>query len=173
MNTINNIILVGMPGSGKSTVGVILAKTMGFDFVDTDLIICNKEGDTLQNIIDKKGLKEFLEIEREVAKNLKFFRTVVATGGSVILNDEAMQNLKQQGYVVYLDVSLEELERRITNITTRGIAFEEGETLADIFEKRTALYKKYADISISVSDRTGSTEAVVAKVIEYLKELEE
>lgn len=159
-----------MPGSGKSTVGVILAKTLGYDFIDTDLLISKSEGTTLQNVIDKKGLKEFLAIESRVIEKLSCERTVIATGGSAVMSDKAMSNLKAQGQVVYLDVPLDEIERRITNITTRGIAFDEGEDLKAIYEKRTPLYKRYADITVGVSDRIGSTEAVVAKIIEYLKE---
>lgn len=166
----DNIVLIGMPGSGKSTVGVILAKTLGYDFIDTDLLISKSQSQTLQKIIDKQGLKRFLEIESDVIEKLSCDRTVIATGGSAVMSAKAMANLKAQGNIVYLDVPFDEIERRITNITTRGIAFDKGENLHTLFEKRTPLYRQYADITVTVSDRIGSTEAVVAKIIEFLKE---
>ena len=128
----SNIILVGMPGCGKSTVGVILAKTLGLDFVDTDLIICKKEGSTLQKIIEEQGLEYFEKTECEVGSVLDVTDTVVATGGSMVLYEDAMEHLKSTGKVVFIDVDLPELERRITNITTRGITFKAGETLRDV-----------------------------------------
>lgn len=163
----NNIVLVGMPGCGKSTVGVILAKTLGMSFVDTDLLICAKEQSTLQNIIEEKGLAYFEEVESEVGRSLAVKNTVVATGGSMILYDKAMAHLKETSTVVYIDVSLDELKRRLTNIKTRGIAFSEGETLEDIYGNRTSLYKKYADITVNAEDFT--IEETVTKLTKLIK----
>ena len=161
-----NIVLVGMPGCGKSTVGVILAKTLGLSFTDTDLLICAKEEDTLQNIIEEKGLSYFEAVENEVGETLKVKNTVVATGGSMIMYEKAMAHLKKIATVVYINVSLSELKRRLVNIKTRGITFGEGETLDDIFDIRTPLYQKYADITVNADDFT--IEETVTKLTEML-----
>ena len=163
----DNVILIGMPGSGKSTVGVILAKTLGFDFIDTDLIISKNEGMKLQKIIDKKGLQSFLDSEEVAVCGLKCEKTVIATGGSVICRQRSMEYLKELGTIVYLNVPYSEIERRIKNIKTRGIAFEEGETLCDIFRKRTPLYQKYADVTIDIkpfSDMESAVEGILNKI---------
>lgn len=165
----DNIILIGMPGCGKSTVGVVLAKTLGFDFTDTDLLICKREGSTLQKLIEDRGLEYFQQVETEVGKELQVSRTVVATGGSMVLYEEAMKSLKEKGKVVFIDVELEELVRRITNITTRGITFKDGETLEDIYHSRRPFYKKYADVTVNVMD--SSVEQTVEKLVEELKML--
>lgn len=164
-----NIILIGMPGCGKSTVGVILAKTLGMDFTDTDLLICKREGTTLQNVIENKGLDYFESVESAVGTELLAENTVVATGGSMVLYDGAMASLKKNGVVVFIDVTLPELQRRITNITTRGIAFKEGETLEDIYLSRRPCYEKYADITVSITH--GSIENTVETLIAKLKEI--
>lgn len=163
----DNIILVGMPGCGKSTVGVVLAKTLGMDFLDTDLVICKQQGCTLQKIIEDKGLGCFEKIESAVGQSLDVKGTVVATGGSMVLCDEAMEHLRSIGRVVFIDVELSELERRITNITTRGITFREGETLGDVYRYRRSFYEKYADITVQV-DAAGSIENTVEKLVEKL-----
>lgn len=162
----NNIILIGMPGSGKSTTGVVLAKTVGYSFVDTDLLISKKSHKKLQQIIDKDGLESFLKSEEEIGSTLKADKCVIATGGSMVLSEMAMKNLKSLGTVVFLDVSLNELKRRIKNIKTRGIAFKEGETLDDIFMQRTPLYKQYADVVIRCSAR--GIEKSIDKLVEKL-----
>lgn len=163
-----NVVMVGMPGSGKSTIGVILAKSLGFDFVDTDLVICKREGKKLQEIIDTEGLEKFLEIEQQVGKEISPVNSVVATGGSMILSDEAMENLKKDGIVVYVEVPLEILKKRITNMKTRGIAFKKGETLEDIFTERTPLYEKYADITITADENT-VPEDCVNQIVERIE----
>ena len=163
----NNIILIGMPGCGKSTVGVVLAKTLGFDFTDTDLIICKREGSTLQKLIEDKGLEYFGKVESTVGKELDVTSSVVATGGSMVLYEDAMKSLKEKGKVVFIDVEFAELERRITNITTRGITFEKGETLEDIYRSRRPLYKKYADVIVKIEN--SSVERTVEKLIEMLE----
>lgn len=161
-----NIILVGMPGCGKSTVGVILAKTLGMDFVDTDLVICKKEGRTLQRIIEESGIEYFEKTETTVGCELECTETVVATGGSMVLYEDAMDHLKSMGKVVFIDVELSELTRRITNITTRGITFKEGESLSDVYAYRRDFYKKYADITVKISD--SALEETVEKIVSLL-----
>lgn len=165
-----NVVMVGMPGSGKSTIGVILAKSLGFDFVDTDLVICKREGKKLQEIIDTEGLERFLEIEQQVGEEISSVNSVVATGGSMILSDEAMKNLKKDGIVVYVEVPLEILKKRITNMKTRGIAFKKGETLEDIFRVRTPLYEKYADITITADENT-VPEDCVNQIVERIEKM--
>ena len=140
-----NIILIGMPGAGKSTVGVVLAKTLGLNFVDSDLVIQEREGALLQTIIDKKGMSEFLEVEEAAVMSISGYSMVIATGGSVVYREAAMRHLKTIGRVVYLQVGYEEIIRRINNITTRGIAIREGATLKDIYDERSPLYEKYKD----------------------------
>lgn len=143
-----NIILIGMPGSGKSTVGVILAKSLGVDFIDTDLLIQRREKRLLQDIIDKDGIDFFLDRERDAILSVKEENAVIATGGSVILREEAMTHLKRLGTVIFLDVSVNELQKRLSNIKTRGVAAEKGESVNDIYNKRFSLYKKYADFTV-------------------------
>ena len=140
-----NIILIGMPGSGKSTLGVLLAKAIGYSFVDTDLIISRRADKPLQKILDNDGLDSFLVLEEEVGSTLECEYTVVATGGSMVLSDKAMTHLAKMGTVVFIDVPFEEIERRVTNITTRGIVFHPDETLQDVYRQRLPLYEKYAD----------------------------
>lgn len=148
----SNIVLIGMPGSGKSTLGVLLAKALGYSFIDTDLIISQKANKTLQQILDSDGLDSFLELEERVGYELKCDKTVIATGGSMVLSGKAMQNLSSDATVVYINVPFDEIKRRVTNIKTRGIAFRENETLEIIYGNREPLYKKYADITVNVSE---------------------
>ena len=158
-----NIILIGMPGCGKSTVGVLLAKAIGFGFVDTDLLICEHENTTLQDIIDTKGVDELLKIEGIVGKELSVKNTVVATGGSMVFSDEAMQNLSKHGVIVFIDVSLKELESRIKNLESRGIAMKNGETLETVYNQRMPKYRHYADITVHAHSYN-SIEDVVEKI---------
>ncbi len=161
-----NIVLIGMPGSGKSTVGVLLAKALGYSFVDTDLIISRMAGKPLQKILDQDGLGEFLKLEEKTGKELRCESTVIATGGSMVMSDSAMKNLKESGRVVFIDVPLSEIKHRVTNIKTRGIAFDKGETLDDVYVKRYPLYKKYSDITVEFS--SGSIENTIELIIEKL-----
>lgn len=156
-----------MPGCGKSTVGVILAKSLGFGFVDTDLLICQQEDKKLQTLIDEKGIEEFLKIEEQIGRQLNCENTVVATGGSMVINEKAMENLKSIGKVVYINVPLPVLKKRITNMRTRGIVFKKGETLEDIFLTRTPLYEKYADLTVDVS-KNSNLENTVKKIVKNL-----
>ena len=161
-----NIVLIGMPGSGKSTVGVILAKSLGVDFIDTDLLIQRRENRLLQDIIDKDGIDFFLDREMDTVLNVSSDNAVIATGGSVILREAAMNYLKKDGTVIFLDVSVGELEGRLSNIKTRGVAAEKGETVKDIYNKRISLYKKYADFTVDAS--TLSCEETVNAICEIL-----
>lgn len=147
-----NIILIGLPGAGKSTMGVILAKTLGMKFIDTDIVIQETSERLLQDIIDTEGTGSFLEIEEKTILSLHCRNTVIATGGSVVFSGRAMEHLKKDGIVIYLAISLEEMVRRINNITTRGIVLLEGQGLPEMFSLRVPLYEKYADITVDCSD---------------------
>lgn len=163
-----NLILVGMPASGKSTVGVILAKEMKYRFVDTDLILQEDTDQTLVEIIEERGLRGFLDLENETVAALKAKRSIIATGGSVIYGAEAMENLKAQGLVIYLAHRYEVIESRLTNIKTRGVAMQKGQTLRDLFKERVPLYERYADITIEADGLT--TEQTVQSIIERVRE---
>ena len=162
----DNIILIGMPGSGKSTVGVLLAKMMGYGFVDTDLLIQHFEGKKLYEILRDKGNDYFSEIENKIISGVQARQTVIATGGSAVFGPEAMEHLSSIGTVVYLKVSLRELRRRVKNFSTRGIMMEENQTLDDIFTERSPLYEKYADITVNCTG--GSLQKNAEKIIAAL-----
>ncbi len=144
----DNIILIGMPGAGKSTVGVLLAKRLGYRFVDTDLLIQEKENRRLFEILRDCGNEYFAAAENKTVASLKAEKSVIATGGSVVFGTDAMENLKSLGKVVYLRVPLCEIEKRVSNFETRGILMKSGQTLEDIFYERTPLYEKYADLTV-------------------------
>lgn len=163
----NNIILIGMPGAGKSTVGVLLAKTLGYAFLDTDLVIQEREGRLLQDLVDELGVEAFLDREAAAVSSVDCDRTVIATGGSVVCRDGGMEHLRKLGRTVYLHLPLEELERRLHNISTRGIAMAPGETLAHIYDYRAPLYRKYADLTVAVGRQT--LEETVEQVLHALK----
>lgn len=147
----NNIILIGMPGAGKSTIGVLLAKALKKPFIDTDLIIQEKQNRYLQEIIDADGIDKFLSIEKSTILDLTARNHLIATGGSAVYSEEALLHLK--GKVVYLKLGLEEIERRIINIKSRGIALKPGESLAELYNERVPLYEKYADIIVDCSGK--------------------
>ncbi len=155
----SNIVLIGMPGCGKSTVGVFLAKIIGFNFIDSDLLIQSREGKKLYEIIDEKGIDAFNQIENEVNASIEAANTVIATGGSVIYGKEAMEHLKEIGTVVYLYVTPEELNARIDNFATRGISIREGQTFQNLYEERAPLYEKYCDIKIDCTHSSLSKNA--------------
>ena len=161
-----NIVLIGMPGAGKSTVGVLLAKSTLRSFVDTDLVIQQKQGKSLCEIIGEEGTDRFLEIENEAIASCSFYCCVVATGGSAVFGKEAMETLKKDGTVVYLKLPVDEIKKRISDIRTRGVAVKPGVTLEEIFKERKPLYEKYADFTV---DCTGlNAEQCVGKIIELL-----
>jgi len=145
---LDNVTLIGMPGSGKSTVGVLLAKLLGYQFLDVDLLIQEREGALLQEILDSRGTRAFLDAEEAAVRSLDCRRTVIAPGGSAVCREGAGRHLQALGPVVYLRVPLGELERRIQNLSTRGIAMEPGQTLADVMALREPLYCKYAGLTI-------------------------
>ena len=161
----NNIILIGMAGCGKSTVGVLLAKALGMGFLDTDLVIQRREGKKLQEIINGDGLEYFKRAEDAALLSVETDNTVIATGGSAVYYDDAMKHLKAGGRCVWLALPFDVIERRIRNIKTRGIAIAPGKTLRDVFEERQPLYERYADIRV---DCAGSAEDNVAEIIKAL-----
>ena len=142
----SNIVLIGMPGSGKSTIGVLLAKALGMKFVDTDQVIQEKYGDKLQHILDTSGVDAFLRLEEDTVASLNAEGTVIATGGSVIYGPRAMVHLHEQGTIVYIQLPYEVIERRINNMATRGIALREGQTLRDLYDERVPLYEAACDV---------------------------
>ncbi len=148
----NNIVLIGMPGAGKSTVGVILAKVMGYHFIDSDLLIQEQEKCLLKDIIERNGLDGLIAVEEQVNSNIQADRTVIATGGSVIYGEKAMEHLRKIGTVVYIKLSYRTISRRLGNIRQRGVVFREGQTLQSLYEERCPLYEKYAHIIIEAED---------------------
>ncbi len=158
----SNIVLIGMPGSGKSTVGVILAKVLGFQFVDADLLIQEQEGKLLHEIIAEQGTEGFIQVENRVNAQIDVQHTIIATGGSVVYGKEAMEHLRESGTIVYLEVPFERLEKRLADIKGRGVVLKDGQTLLDLFHERTPLYEKYADITI------GEKELSVEETVEAL-----
>ena len=149
-----NLVLIGMPGCGKSTCGVLAAKALCKSFIDTDLLIQSREGYSLQKILELKGLSYFAGAESRVLRELSVENSVISTGGSAIYYEDAMKHLKELGTVIYLRVSLETMLSRIRNITTRGILLHPGETVQEMFSARKSLYEKYADIIIDCDDLT-------------------
>ena len=143
-----NIILIGMPGVGKSTIGVILAKVLGYQFLDADLLIQKSEGKLLKDFIAEKGTEGFIQVENRVNSRIEAENAIIATGGSVVYGKEAMEHLKSIGTVVYLKQSLPVLEKRLRNIRNRGVVLKKGQTLKDLYRERTALYEKYADVTV-------------------------
>lgn len=143
-----NIVLIGMPGAGKSTVGVILAKVLGMNFIDSDLLIQDQEGMLLKDIIKKEGLQGYIDIENQVNKNISVENTVIATGGSVVYCRGAMEHFRETAKVVYIKLKYDTISRRLGNIRQRGVVLRDGQTLLDLYKERTPLYKKYAHITI-------------------------
>lgn len=148
-----NIVLIGMPGAGKSTVGVVLAKKLGFSFLDSDLLIQEHEKMLLHEIIEQKGLDGFNQIENEVNASITATNSVIATGGSVIYGKEAMEHLKTIGTVIYLQLNYEELKERLGDLEERGVSIRPGMTLKDLYAERTPLYETYADLTITCDDK--------------------
>ena len=162
----DNIVLIGMPGVGKSTVGVILAKMIGYQFTDADLLIQKQEGKLLHEIVAEKGTDGFIEIEERVNASIEASHTIIATGGSVVYGKKAMEHLSRIGTVVYLKVPYDTLEKRLEDIKGRGVVLKEGQTLRTLYDERTPLYEKYADIEISEDGL--NVEQTVEKLLERL-----
>ena len=148
-----NIILIGMPGSGKSTVGVVLAKKLGYQFIDSDLVIQERCRKLLHQLIEERGEAGFVMLENEVNASILADRAVIATGGSAVYGKEAMAHFRQIGKIVYLELAFEELEKRLGDLHERGVVLKEGMTLKELYEERIPLYEKYADIVIPCTGR--------------------
>lgn len=147
----DNIVLIGMPGCGKSTIGVVLAKMLGYKFIDSDLLIQEEENRLLSEILEEDGHEVFNEIENRVNSAIKSSKTVIATGGSVVYGVGAMEHLRSIGVIVYIKLPYEEIDKRLGNLFERGISMKEDQSLKDIYEERIPLYEAYADIIVDTS----------------------
>ncbi|WP_294954112.1 shikimate kinase [uncultured Eubacterium sp.] len=165
-----NIILIGMPGSGKSTCGVLAAKALLKNFFDTDLLFQGLEEKRLQDIIDDDGIEYFLSAEERAILSLDINATVVATGGSVVYSDKSMEHLKKSGKVIYLHLSYDTMVDRIKNITTRGVVVKEGDSLEDMYNERLPMYQKWADVVINCDNNT--VEQTVEKIVKASSDCE-
>ncbi len=164
-----NIILIGMPAVGKSTVGVVVAKRIGFEFIDADLLIQKQEKRLLKEIIAEEGNERFLEIENQVNRDLQAENAVISPGGSVVYCEEAMQHFKEIGTVIYLHATYEAIYKRITNAKNRGVVLKEGQTLKDLYDERVKLFEKYADYT--VSEEGLDLEETIDMVLELLEKI--
>ena len=163
-----NITLIGMPGAGKSTVGIVLAKLLCKTFIDSDLVIQNNEGKRLHKIIEEIGNEKFLKLENNTLANLKVHNSIISTGGSAVFGKEAMAHLKKTSTIVYLKAPYEIIEKRLGNLKRRGVVFDKGQTLRDIYDVRTPLYEKYADIVIDC-DGEGDIQETAMKIMGLLE----
>ena len=162
----DNLILIGMPGSGKSTVGVLAAKALGMDFLDVDLLIQQREGKLLQELVDTLGVERFLEAEEAAVRSIHCTGTVIAPGGSAVCREGAARCLKELGTLVYLRLPCSELESRLSNMATRGIAMEPGQTLRDVYNYRAPIYEAWADIIVDTAGQAmAETVSAVLKAL--------
>ena len=162
----NNITLIGMPGSGKSTVGVVLAKRLGRRFVDSDLVIQDRHGKLLHELITEYGVEGFWQIESDVNASLDLENSIIATGGSACYEPEGMQHLREISTVVYLKLPYEEVEKRLGDLNARGVTLQPGQTLRDLYDERTPLYEKYADLT--VNEKNLDVEQTLQKIVDRL-----
>lgn len=162
-----NVILIGMPGCGKSTVGVVLAKVLGYEFLDSDLVIQARTGRLLHQLIEEEGQQGFRQVENRVNASLQCSRTVIATGGSVIYGPEAMAHLRALGTVVYLKLSCRQIARRLGDLHQRGVTLAPGQTLEDLYQERIPLYEAYAHMTVDTEGLT--LRQVVERVAEACK----
>ena len=149
----DNIVLIGMPGAGKSTVGVVLAKKLGFHFLDSDLVIQETQGKLLHELITEQGVEGFWKIENDVNASIDVHKTIIATGGSAVYGEDAMRHLREIGTVIYLQLSYEEIEDRLGDLNARGVTLRSGQTLRDLYEERIPLYEKYAHITVECDNK--------------------
>lgn len=163
----NNVVLIGMPGAGKSTIGVILAKVMGYKFIDSDLLIQEQEQCLLKDIIEQKGLEGLLSVENQVNCDINTENSVIATGGSVVYSPEAMEHLRDIGIVVYIKLSYDTIRNRLGNIKQRGVVLREGQTLLSLYEERCPLYEKYAHV-ITEGENLGMEE-LMEKILQDIR----
>lgn len=166
----DNIVLIGMPGAGKSTLGIVLAKIMNYHFIDADLVIQNQCDKTLQKIIDACGPEGFIEVENEILRDIEASKSIISTGGSAVYSDEAMQHLTEIGTVVYLQISYDELVNRLHDLQERGVVLKGGigMSLRELFDERKPLYEQYAEITVDVNDLTIT--AAARKVADAIKQ---
>lgn len=162
----HNVVLIGMPGAGKSTLGVLLAKAIGYDFIDTDLVIQRKAGMRLGSYLASRGYQALRQLEAEVICALDHTGTVIATGGSAVYSQAAMQHLRANGRVVYLQCALDVLDQRIASMDERGIAAPSGQTLADVQAERIPLYEQFAEITVEVGSE--NMDSTLGKIIRHL-----
>ena len=162
----DNIVLIGMPGVGKSTIGVILAKILGYKFIDADIVIQQEEKRLLKDIIASEGVEGFIEIENRVNSSIQCDRSVIATGGSVVYGREAMEHLKNIGQVVYLKVDYDTIDHRLGNLKGRGVVLKDGQDLKALYDERVPLYEKYADLI--VDETNCNIEETVEKLVKLL-----
>lgn len=165
----NNIILIGMPGVGKSTIGVVLAKHMGYGFLDSDLVIQEKEGKLLHEIIEQKGVDGFLKLENEINASIEVEKTVIATGGSAVYGERAMEHFASMGTLIYLSLPYDELEERLGDLNKRGVVLKSGQTLGELMEERKVLYEKYGDVVIDCSGK--QIREIVAEIVGKLRKI--
>lgn len=166
-----NVVLIGMPGCGKSTIGVVLAKVLGYEFTDSDLLIQKREGKLLREIIAQKGEDGFLQVENAVNAGIQSRQHVIATGGSVVYCQDAMEHLKSIGTVVYLKLSYATICSRLGNIRRRGVVLKDGQTLKDLYDERVPLYERYADIVVDAEGQ--DVEGLMDEVIKALERKQE
>ncbi len=164
----DNIVLIGMPGAGKSTIGVILAKVLGMNFIDSDLLIQEQEGLLLKDIIEREGQEGYIAIENQVNRDISVDNTVIATGGSVAYCPEAMEHFRETSKVVYIKLSYDTIRKRLGNIRQRGVVLKDGQTLLDLYEERCPLYEKYAHI---IADAEGlGIEETMEKICKKIRD---
>lgn len=165
-----NIVLIGMPGVGKSTIGVVLAKVLGYHFVDADIVIQEQEGRLLHEIIEQEGVDGFIAVENRVNSQIDVERAVISTGGSVVYGREAMEHLSEIGTVIYLKIDYETLDERLGNLHGRGVVLREGQDLRALYEERIPLYEKYAHLTV---DEKGLTvEETLQKILKIYDDFE-
>ena len=165
----SNIVLIGMPGAGKSTLGIVLAKILNYDFIDADLVIQNSCDKTLQKLIDACGPEGFIQVENQILSDLTAERSIIATGGSAVYSDEAMKHLSGIGRIVYLQISYDELKRRLHDLQERGVVLKGGigMSLRELYDERKPLYERYAEVTVNVDDL--SITAAARKVADALR----